>query len=292
MSIGLLGWLLARFDFRAVLDEMSARSAMVLLPALIVYGAITLYLEAHSLLRVFTSSERPIDTWTGAQVRASSYLFTLLHFAVGAGVMAVLLRRRTGLSLADAAGAVGFISAIDLGVLLTLGAIVLLETPLAQVGMALLAVGGIAGGLALLRTPADLGPLERLRSLALFRAPRTTPLRPMIELLAIRVVFVACFITLAGAALLGFGVEVPLGPLIVGVIGVAVVGALPIALAGLGTGQAAFVYLFRDYADPATLLACSLALSAGLLALRGAIGVFFARELTREAMDAAREVEA
>jgi uncharacterized membrane protein YbhN (UPF0104 family) len=206
--------------------------------------------------------------------------------------MAVLLRRRTGLSLADAAGAVAFISAIDLGVLLTLGAIVLLETPLAQAGMVLLAVGGIAGGLTLLRTPADLGPLERLRSLALFRAPRTTPLRPMIELLAIRVVFVACFITLAGAALLGFGVEVPLGPLIVGVIGVAVVGALPIALAGLGTGQAAFVYLFRDYADPATLLACSLALSAGLLALRGAIGVFFARELTREAMDAARKVEA
>lgn len=291
VSAGLLAWLLSQLDLQVVLGRMTLRSAAVLIPALLVYGAITFYLEVQSLLRVFSSSERPIDSRTGAQVRASSYLFSVLHIAVGVGVMAVLLRRRTGLSLADSAGAVAFISALDLGILLTFGAIALIPEPLARAGLALLAVGAIAGGLALLRTPRNLGPLERVRALSLFRAPRTTPLRPIIELVGIRVVFVSTFLALGGAALLAFSVEAPFPSVVAGVIGVALVSALPIAISGLGTGQAAFVYMFRDFSDPETLLACSLALSAGLLALRGGIGLVFSRELTREAMDAAREVE-
>jgi uncharacterized membrane protein YbhN (UPF0104 family) len=291
VSGGLLFWLLARFDFRAVMAELSLDVVAVLLPALALYGAVSLYLEAQSLVRVFASSAQPIDLWTGARVRAASYLFQLFHNLLGAGVMAVLLRRRTGLSLADAGGAVAFVSALDLGVMLVLGTIVLVDEPLSRVGLSLLAIGGIAGGLTLLRSSVDLGPLESLRALALFRAPRTTPLRPLLELVVLRITFVASFVGIAASALLAFDVHVPLAPLITGVVGVAVVAALPIALAGLGTGQAAFVYLFRDYADPETLLACSLALSAGLLALRGALGLFFARELTQEALEAAREIE-
>ena len=67
---------------------------------------------------------------------------------------------------------------------------------------------------------------------------------------------------------------------------------LPIAVAGLGTGQAAFVWVFRDYGDPETLLACSLALSAGLILLRVGMGLAFAREYAREAIQAARQEEA
>jgi hypothetical protein len=51
----------------------------------------------------------------------------------------------------------------------------------------------------------------------------------------------------------------------------------------------AFVYLFRHWAGPEQLLACSLTLSAGIIVLRAGIGLLFARELTREALVAARE---
>ena len=69
------------------------------------------------------------------------------------------------------------------------------------------------------------------------------------------------------------------------------ISALPIAVAGLGTGQAAFVYLFREWGPPDVLLACSLTVSIGMILLRAAIGVGFAPEFTREAFDAARESE-
>ena len=73
---------------------------------------------------------------------------------------------------------------------------------------------------------------------------------------------------------------------------VALVAALPIAVAGLGTSQAAFVYLFADIAPAERLLAMSLVLSFGIISLRAAMGLCFARELTREALQDARIAEA
>ena len=68
----------------------------------------------------------------------------------------------------------------------------------------------------------------------------------------------------------------------------AVWGALPIAVAGLGTGQIAAVVVFKGVAPPETLIALSLVLSGGLIALRTALGILFAREYTREALQETR----
>jgi hypothetical protein len=72
---------------------------------------------------------------------------------------------------------------------------------------------------------------------------------------------------------------------------VGVVSALPIAVAGLGTGQIAVVEAFGRFADRETLLVLSLILSAGLLSLRAAMGLLMAREFTREVLEESRAVE-
>ena len=78
------------------------------------------------------------------------------------------------------------------------------------------------------------------------------------------------------AAILGLTVAL----LAVGLLGLWVaVGAI----AGLGTTQLAVMEIYADYATPETLLAMSLALTTGLLVVRGLMGAVFARELTREA---------
>ena len=69
---------------------------------------------------------------------------------------------------------------------------------------------------------------------------------------------------------------------------IALVGAMPIAVAGLGTVQLATVELFGAYADEATLVACSRPMQAAMLAFRMAVGLLFAREYTREAVEATR----
>lgn len=296
VSGALLWWLFARTDFSGVVEKVDARIILIMVPALLFYGAFSLWVEAQSLVRVMASSGQPIDAITCARAKAASYLYTIVHYTVGAGVLAVLLKRRTQIRLADTAGAVAFISVVDLIVLLfiaALGAALLASRePALQLGLVLGGVAVLVGGFAFLRAPISLGgPVERIRNLALFRAVRTTPIPTLLELVGFRFLFVTSFIAMAAVALLAFHVNVPLGDMVVGFTAVSLIAALPIAVSGLGTGQAVWLFVFRHWSDPETLLASSLVLSMGLILLRAGIGVVFARELTREAIEAAREVD-
>jgi hypothetical protein len=293
VSAAILAFLLARVDARAVAGELQPRAIVVLALAVLAYGALSLGLEALSLTRVSGAARARLGLGTCARLKAASYPLSLLHYGLGAAAVTLLLHRRARLPISSAAGMVLLLSSLDLGVLLALGTTgaLLLGAP----GPALRAgvVGGtvlvIIGGFVLLRAPFALGPFERLRSLAVFDALRQASARLLAELACLRLLFVLAFVGLGAVALAAFDVRVPPGDLVVGVAVVALVAALPIALSGLGTGQAAFVVLFRPWADPERLLACSLALSAGLIAMRAALGLLFAREFAREALDATRE---
>jgi len=118
------------------------------------------------------------------------------------------------------------------------------------------------------------------------RTVRMMPLAVRAGLLAVAIV--ASFALITGVALRIFAVPVPVGDVVVGAFFVALVAALPIAVAGLGTGQLAFVELFGAWAAAETLLACHLTLSLLLIALRGGAGLLFAGEFSREALAAAR----
>jgi hypothetical protein len=287
-----LAWVLGRFDLAQVGAALSWHAALVMVPALLAYGAATLVLEATSLLRLIPARPHGFGAWTAARIKCASYLLTIVNYALGGAALTILLRRRARLGLGEAAGVVLLIGATDLLVILGLGFLAAAsaegETPGVRVGAVAVAGLGWFGGILLLRMPGSLGPLERLRSLAVFEALRTTPLQRLVELVGLRVAFAACFIGVAGAAFVGFGIDVPTSRLVLGMSILAVVGALPIAVAGLGTGQVAAVYVFQGVAPPETLIAVSLVLSAGLIALRAAMGAVFAREFMREALASER----
>ena len=117
---------------------------------------------------------------------------------------------------------------------------------------------------------------------------RETPLRRIAELLGLRLVFVLWFFALAAVAMRIFGIAPPPAALFVNVSVVVLVAAVPIAVAGLGTSQVAFLAVFAGYADENTLFACSLALWTGLILARAVLGLVFAPEFAREAIAAAR----
>ena len=288
VTLATLAWVLGRFELAKIAEALDWGVAAVLVPALLVYGAATLVLESASILRLLPVRPPGFGAWTAARIKCASYLATIVNYALGGAALSVLLRRRAGIGLAEAAGVVLLISATDLLVVLGLGALAAAagagDTPVVRAGAVALAGVGWFGGILLLRAPTPLGPLERLRSLAVFEALRTTALSRLLELLLVRALFAGCFIGVAGAAFVGFGVEIAPARLVVGMMILAVIGALPIAVSGLGTGQVAAVYVFRGVASPETLIAISLVLSAGLIALRVGMGALFAREYAREAL--------
>ncbi len=286
-----LGWVFTSFDMAAVAATLTPRVLWVLLPSLIVYGAITLVIEAHSILGLLEEPPSGFRAMTAARIKSASYLIQIVNYALGGAALTLLLSRRAEISLARAAGTVLVIAVTDLSVVLTLGALGLLgqSSSLALHG-GLAAGAGVVGviGFGLLRTPRSLGPLDHLRDLPVFDAIRRTPLGRLGRLLGLRILFSTTFIGVAASAFVAFDVQVPLPMLVGGVMTLALIGALPIAVSGLGPGQVAAVAIFRGTAPPETLIAVSLVLSAGLIALRAAMGLLFAREFTREALEEAR----
>jgi len=287
-----LVWLLARVDLSAVWTAIDARVAAIMIPSLLLFAFATLGIEACSIRRLVPDSRADFDLWSAARIKCASYLPGVIHYTLGVGGLAVLLRRRAALSLIDAVGIVLLIASTDLLIVLTAAAISAAEIGQfpagVRTGLVAFVVVGFFGGLALLRAPGSLGPLERVRSLAIFEGLRRLPTGRLIELLGLRALFSACFVAGCASAFIAFEVPAPPAQLIGGVMLVALVAALPIAVAGLGTSQAAFVYLFSDVAPAERLLAMSLVLSFGIVLVRATMGLVFARELTREALVEAR----
>ena len=289
VSALLLAWIFADIDFDRILAKLDGQTLATFIPALVAFLGISLLIEAICLVDVVSHTHRFSSLLVAARIKAASYPLGILNYALGIGAVTLLLRRRVGMSLSEAAGAVFVIGLFDLGTLV--GVIVLAaalmgtNAPGLQIGIVIATAAGIVLGFTLLRAPISLGWLDGVRNSRVLVAARTLPLPVLLRLAALRLVFTANFIALGWAVLQGFGVTgIPLLSLALNICVLLIVAALPIAAAGLGTGQVAFVELFRPWADPATLLAASLTLSLGLIVTRASIGLLFAREFTAEAL--------
>jgi hypothetical protein len=293
VSVGALVWVFHSIELSALAAALSWHVVAVLAPALLAYGALTLLFEAASIILLMSSRPAGFGLWTAARIKTASYLLAIVNYTLGAGALTVLLQRRAGMGLGECASIVLLISSTDLVILMVMAAagITLMETGVPGAGLFALLVVGFIVGMTVLRTPAHLGPIERLRSLTVFEALRTTPLSRLFRLAVLRVFFTSSFVALGGAAFAAFGIPIPLSDLIVGMVVCGVVGALPIAVAGLGTVQIAVIEVFGHLADEEALLALSLVLSAGMIILRAAMGLVMAREFTREVLEEKRATE-
>jgi hypothetical protein len=296
VSVGALTWVFRGLELPALAAALSWRVVVVLAPALVVYGAVTLLLEAVAVVLLMSSRPAGFGLWTVARIKSASYLLAIVNFTLGAGALTVLLRRRAGIGLGESASIVLLILSVDLVILMLMAAAgtTLMNTgaPAVRAGLFALLIVGFVVGMTVLRMPGDLGPIDRLRSLTVFEALRTTPLSRLGKLAVLRIFFTSSFIALGGAAFVAFEIPIPLSDLVVGMVVVGVVGALPIAVAGLGTVQIAIIEVFGHLADKETLLALSLVLAAGMIALRAGMGLMMAREFTREVLEETRATEA
>jgi hypothetical protein len=283
-----LWWVFDRIGLRDVAAVVTADAVYVMVPALLLFAAAALWIESECLFRLLPADadHSGFTRGTAARIKCASYPLALIHYAIGAAGLGILLSRRTGRTVAEATGIVALIALFDVGVqlLMMVAGITALGTdaPAVQAGVAVGAIAAIVLGFVGLRTSIPLGPLDRIRRLSILDAARTTPIPMLAGLAFFRVLFALCFLGLIGACCRAFDIDVPIPYLLASVPVLIVVAMLP-SIAGLGTGQVAFIEVFGRYAADETLLACSLALSTGLIVVRAAMGLAFAREYTREA---------
>ena len=290
-----VAYLVATIDFAGVASYITPRAASILIPSMLGFGVVSIVIEAITLRRLLHSTRNDFTLLTAARVKSASYLLAILHYALGALTLSVLVSRQAGVNLQRAAGVVGLVMMFDLGMVLAMvavGATLISTTAIElQFGAVLGIIGVIGGGLALLRAPFTLGPLDRLRELELFESARTVPVRDLCELAVLRCLFVVAFMSMGYGALRAFEIEAPIPAVMVNFSGVVLASMLP-AVAGLGPSQVAMVEFFAAYGQKEQLLACSVSLAASMISMRALMGIAFAGEFSREALEVSRAAEA
>ncbi len=281
---GILWALLARTGWTA-LRQATGEADLLLLVGATVLCSLPMYaLDVLSLSRVVAWFNTAVPIRDLARVKAAAYIITLVNYNVGSGGIALWLRRRKGIPFLEALGSILFINAVDVMVLIALMAATLpILEPLMQK-----AVGVIVGAAALFlaghflywRGGYDFFLFGRFRSWPIFKSFRLATATHYLRLAAIRIPFDLLFILNFWLGLRAFDVEISFLLALAYTPILLFIAVVPVTVAGLGTVQAATLYLFRDHASEGTLLAFSLIFTVVLSAVRALFGIPFFRKVS------------
>jgi hypothetical protein len=261
--------LLQRGDPRATLAVLTSGELVRHVPIAAGFGLIWLALDAAGLAWLFSRGAAPIRWRDMAALRARSYPPMALSFHLGSAALAVLLQHATRAPLARITSALLLHYLVDLAALAAVALAGSLALDAAGAGWLRAGLATLALGLA----AALLGcRLARRHLPGAAAALGSLSASELARLGLLRAAFHASFAVFVWLTLPAFGIGLALGDVLARMPLVLAGGALPFTPAGLGTTQAAFVFLFRDLASEPALLAYAIAYGATLLALRLAIG--------------------
>jgi hypothetical protein len=293
VALGILTILFDRAGVEKVRDAAGEADLLFLVGATLLCTLPMYLLDILSLYSVvgwFNHAPRLRDL---ARVKAAAYLVTIVNYNVGSGSIALWLKRRMGIPFLEAASCIVFINVVDALVLVTLmaAALPILEPPI-RGGVAVITgvtVMLLAGHLLYWRRGVNFVLLGVFRSWALFKSFREGRAVHYLKLAAIRAPFDLLFIVNYWLALKAFGIEAPFLIVLAYVPIITFIAIVPITVAGLGTVQAATVFLFRDYAPEANLLALSLLLTLVMNGVRALLGLPAFRRVSEEIVSGKRQ---
>jgi hypothetical protein len=288
VSLVILTILVRRVGQPAIYEAARDAHLFLLGAVTVVCTAGMFLLDAMALSRIVSWFNCATSPREMAPVKAAAYLMNVINYNVGSGAIAFWLRQCKGVPFLEGASSLLFLNVVDAMVLVGFMAVAVpvLEPPLrtgvlTAVGIAALA---FTGNLLYWRRGIDFILLGRLRGWPIFKSFREAGLGHYLRLAMIRVPFDFLFMANYWLGLRAFGVEVPVMIAAAYIPVVLFVGVVPITVAGLGTVQAATVFLFRAYGSEARLLTFSLVLTLALTAVRAAFGMPVFHRVSRDVM--------
>jgi uncharacterized membrane protein YbhN (UPF0104 family) len=242
-------------------------------------------LESRAFAYLFTRFNAPLSWAEARSLRALTYLVTPINWNLGTAAIILHLRRSKGIGAVQSTSTMLFYGLVDLLVLSGLalaGAWVLPASPaIATVERA----AGVAVGFAIAMLAVSMASrprwrwLERMRAAGIFSTHRRATVRDLAVLVAVRTCYFSGFVLFFWFGAQAFHTAVPLPYAMAATPIILVVAALPITPAGLGTQQAAMLYLFEPYGSEASILAFALAYPVALIAARIPLGLPYLGDL-------------
>jgi hypothetical protein len=260
------------------------------------FSAFYWMIDSMCLTWVIRRFNAPLSLRDIAPIRASMYVLALVNSNLGQGGVAWYLHRRAGIPFLEVLSSILFIALMEVYQLFLFSTVgVIFYRPVSVSQRTIVQFLRVAYGAAWILLCALIGFFARARSRGglrgwldarglwmLTRSFFQARPRDYVIVLAIKAPSFLASLLVQFAALSLYGISIPLAKLVLFLPLVFLAAALPIAVAHLGTSQAAWLLFFSGNAPPAQILAYSLAAHFTFMFCNGLIGLFFLPRAARE----------
>lgn len=297
-----LPWLIAAFclgyafqvvPFRACLAALRQARVEVFLPLAASAVLLWFLLESAAYARLFSRFNTRLRWRDARSLRALTYLLTVIHWHVAKAAVVLRLQATHGVGLMAGTSTLllyQMLGIVILAVFAGAGALLVPDMPGAiEIAVASFALAaGTSAMLVGLRIDwPHIALLDELRALPLFQAHRRIELADVATIGLLKTAYQLVFVLVYYFGLRAFGLAPSFFHVMVGTALLQAVGSLPISPAGLGTQQAAMLFLFSDPAqkgvDGPALLAFAFTLPFTTMTLRALLACLYLGDLARPA---------
>jgi len=235
-------------------------------------------IDAAAFAFLFGRFNTPMNFREARELRGLTYLLTPIHWNVGRAAVIARLRTTHHVPLLEATSSMVFYQTLDAILVSALCWIGLAQLPASPTRNALeplvaLFCLALAAYLLTIRSSRfAIRPLEQLRASSIHRTHRLASGRDILTILSLRLAYYSVFVGLYFWGTSAFGLALPVALIVASVPIIQGIGALPISPAGLGTQQAAMLFLFSGYGPEGAIVAFGLSFPLLCIVFRSMIG--------------------
>jgi hypothetical protein len=288
VGAAIIAYLVWRIEVDPLAGALSRAHLSIYLPALVLFVYLNFLVDTQNLHAILAHFNHGIRFSESMVIRGASYLLMIVDYTLGMGSIIYYLKRYRGIPVVRGTGLMfylNYVTHVSLLILAIAGCLLVgvASSPwparIAPTCSALLAVA--VALVAALKLLPDFSFLKKVKQSDLMKVFIETPAPVFCLHTAFRCLFYGTFVIFFYAGVRSFNMDIPLVALLAYVPVILLVISVPISAFGLGTSQAAMLVLFSDYGSQAQILAFSLAYSASIVVLRGAIGALYYGIITR-----------
>jgi hypothetical protein len=288
VGAGILAYLIWRIEVNPLLSALSHADVALYVPVVMAFIAVNFLADTQNMHALLKGPVENITFHDSLIIRGASYLLMIVDYTLGMGSIVYYLKKYKNLPIFEGTGLMLFLSYtthISLLVMAITGSLLAVDSNSAWLRQIAILCGftlAIAVTLIILyKVLPDKGFLIKIKQSVFVKIFIDSPARMYAVNTFYRCCFYFTFILFFYVAVKAFNMDIPFMALLAYVPVILLVISIPISAFGLGTSQAAMLFLFKDYGTPAQIMAFSLTYSASIIVLRGLLGAFYYSIITR-----------
>ncbi len=275
-----LVYLIWRIEPQSLIKALSNAQLLVYIPALLIFVYFSFLIDTQNLQALMKHFGHMFSFAESMVIRGASYLILVVDYTLGMGSVIYFLKETRKIPLLQGTAIMiyyNYINQIALLLLAAAGYILLgMSLPWLSKGLILcilllcltiLAIGVVKHS--------NISFINRLKKAALMQSFVDSSLQVYLLNTIYRTGYYFTYVLFFYAAVKAFGMDIPFITLIAYVPLILLIISIPVSPFGLGTSQAAMLFLFKDYGSQPQILAFSLAYSVSVLLLRALIGAYY-----------------